>query len=85
MAESGYGDVPIGDILPTCDLILHSWNPICALKRGENYVQTRRFPQQPVLNVSQKQRKWIILCDIKKKKKIERQDFFCLGFVLTGL
>lgn len=52
MTESGYGNVPIGDILATCDLILLSWNLMWALKAGENYVQTRLFPQQPILNVS---------------------------------
>lgn len=66
MAESGYGNESIGDILATCDLILFTWNLTWALKPDENYIQTRLFPQQPVLNVSQKQRKWIKFCNIKK-------------------
>lgn len=84
MAESGYGNVLIGDILATCDLILLSWNLIWALKTGENYAQTRLFPQQPVLNVSQKQRK-LIFCSIKTKKNGKTREVFFLGFVSTGL
>jgi len=59
-------NVPTGDFLATCDLSVVIWNPTWALKPSENYVQTRLFPQQPVQNVSLKQRKCTIFCSVPK-------------------
>lgn len=38
-------NVPTGNFLATCNLILLTWHLTWALKRGENYVQTTLFPQ----------------------------------------
>lgn len=69
------------DFLVTCDLLPFTWNLTWALKSEncENYVQTGLFLQQPVQNVSQKQRKYTILCSIPKFTKT-REVFLFIYF-----
>lgn len=91
MAEQGCAIIYPRDFLATCHLILLTWNLTWALKPRQNYVQTRLFPQQPVQNMSLKQRKCIKYCSIQKLRKIGKSFsvvwflYYYYLFILTGL